>query len=209
MNDQQYNAILRILPYLRYQSLFKGRYYGIDDFYVTFSISDIQLPDDSIEVINKLKGLKANQFYSEDYIGPSPHRKKYFDFYVVKEFGEEIGFHPDTSFILFNYLTWRLQHQIEFFLKTLEDGEFIKQISGDIKQDDNDFIEFYKSPKTLELLKAKLSDEIEDPVMIIHFLRELYRAVTEYQDYICFHKYKIRAHLNDLDNYTFEDVSLI
>lgn len=209
MDEGQFNSIIRLIFFLRSKYYYDYTSYGLDGPYDVFFKGHVQFPEDSMVIIEKLKNFKAGQFYQLDYIGPDPKRQEYFEHTLVQEKDEEIGFHFDTYIILFNYVTWCLKDEVKFFLETLENSEFIRQISGDIKQDDDDFIEFHKSQITLDRLRLKLSERIADPTMINHLFRDLWHAVMEYRDYICYLKLKIKTYLSDLRNYNFEEIELI
>ena len=121
MKEKEYNKIARLFQFLKFANhLSNYRYGGFNGHYKAYPIDDVQMPGDTLSLMDRLMTLKVMDFYELEYLKKHGYPEKYYDSELIKKSDIEIGFHYQLSDILFYYLFNQFKATATKFIKEID-----------------------------------------------------------------------------------------
>jgi hypothetical protein len=125
MDDDKYNKLGRLFQFINNDfSQRNYNYGGFNGNYKTYCIDDVQFPEDTLQLINKLMLINVVDFYEIEYLKSNNYPEKYYNAEVVKKSDTLYGFHYQLPNILFHYIFNQLKDAALQFLSVIESKEF-------------------------------------------------------------------------------------
>lgn len=140
MKENDYNRLGRLFQFIN--NNYSQRHYsygGFDGNYKTYHKDDIQFPEDTLRLIDKLMTIKVEDCYDLEYLKSNNYPQKYYNAELVKTSGTEFGFHYQLPTILFHYILNELKDSAKQFLMVIESEEFKSAFGYCIKHDEHLF----------------------------------------------------------------------
>jgi hypothetical protein len=206
MTAEEYNKIARLFQYLNNSHLHGNyNYGGFNGSYKTYSIDDIQFPDDTMELINNLKSVMVVDFYDLEYLKNNGFPEKFYNASLVKESERVYGFHYQLPTILFYYLFNQLKESAVQFLKFIETDQFKSKYGHLITKDEYNFE--YPSFRHDELFKY-FDSRIYQFGMFHHLLNWLSEMGYKSGNMTVYKIKQIENCIKNLARYDFDKVDL-
>ena len=125
MTEEEYNKVARLFQYLNNTHLHSNyNYGGFNGSYRTYSIDDIQFPDDTMNLLNNLRRFSLMDFYDLEYLKSNGFPEKFYDAPLVEKSETIYGFHYQLTTILFYFLFNKLKESAVQFLELIETEDF-------------------------------------------------------------------------------------
>ncbi|MCK7590608.1 hypothetical protein M0G43_08490 [Subsaxibacter sp. CAU 1640] len=125
MEIDDYNRVARLFQFLNNNhSQLHYQYGGFEGSYKTYQVDDVQLPDDTLQLIDELKFIKVADFYKKDYLIANGYPERYINNEMVKTSDTLFGFHYQVPTILFYYIFNGLKEAAIQFLKEIDSDNF-------------------------------------------------------------------------------------
>ncbi len=137
MEDDKYNKLRRLFQFINNDfSRQSYNYGGFGGNYKTYNIAEVDFPEDTLQLINKLMSVKVVDFYEIEYLKLNNYPEQYFDSEVVKKSDTLYGFHYQLPTILFNYIFNQLKGAAIQFLALIEAQEFKAEFNDLTRRDE-------------------------------------------------------------------------
>ena len=124
MTEEEYNKIARLFQFLNNNYAVDYNHSGFNGNYKTYSIEDIQFPEDTLKLIEDLRGRAVKDFYDIDYLKSNNFPENYYNNELVKKSDLLYGFHYQLPTILFYYLFDKLKEAAKHFLEIIDSSDF-------------------------------------------------------------------------------------
>ena len=207
MEEKEYNKIARVFQFLKFANHFSNyRYGGFNGNYKTYPVTDAQMPEDTMAVIEKLMTLKVVDFYELQYLKKHGYPSNYYDSMLIKKSDKEIGFHNQLSDILFYYLFSQFKDAASNLLKEIDSVEFNSAFGYWLNKDE--YFLTYPYPMHMEIFKYFESKVPDFEIMHFHFT-SLSDVISHDGRTSTFKIKRIEKSLMAFEGFNFEGIDLI
>lgn len=206
MKEDDYNRIARLFLFIN--NNYSQRHYnygGFNGSYKTYQIDDVQFPEDTLKLMDKLMATKVVECYDIEYLKSNNYPEKYYNAELIKKSEIEYGFHYQLPQILFYFLFNQLKDAAKQFLKEIVSEEFKSKFGYCIKKDD--YLFQYPSSMHEQIFKY-LDSRIQYFDILHHQLNFLSDISYDDGRTTLFKTKRIESCISSLDGFNFSEINL-